>query len=143
MFKKILVAYDGSAHAQNALEVAIDLAQKYSSFIGVVSVINLPDFAGTVSEVDDIMMKANEFYREHHAQVANLLQQNQVPFQLHIEYGHSGNKIVKFAGENKFNLILTGARGHNKIQQIILGSTSSYIVQHAPCAVMVIKQLQL
>ncbi|WP_395879953.1 universal stress protein [Desulfallas sp. Bu1-1] len=38
--------------------------------------------------------------------------------------------------------MLTGARGHNKIQQIILGSTSSYIVQHAPCAVMVIKQVQ-
>ncbi|WP_207744627.1 universal stress protein [Desulfallas sp. Bu1-1] len=55
MFKKILVAYDGSMHAQKALDAAIDLAQKYNSFIGVVSVINLPDFAGTVSEVDEIM----------------------------------------------------------------------------------------
>ncbi|MGC8974272.1 MAG: universal stress protein, partial [Thermoproteus sp.] len=35
MFKRILVAYDGSQHARRALEVAIDLAKKYGAKIYV------------------------------------------------------------------------------------------------------------
>ncbi|MEM3454779.1 MAG: universal stress protein, partial [Thermoproteota archaeon] len=31
MFKKIILAYDGSENARNALSVAIDLASKYKA----------------------------------------------------------------------------------------------------------------
>jgi nucleotide-binding universal stress UspA family protein len=31
MYKKILIAYDGSAHSQHALDCAQDLAQKYAA----------------------------------------------------------------------------------------------------------------
>lgn len=44
MFRKILVGYDGSAHAQQALKVALDLAKKYGAAVTAVSVAHVPGF---------------------------------------------------------------------------------------------------
>lgn len=42
MIKKILVAMDGSEHAEKALDFALDLAQQYSALVVLVSVVHLP-----------------------------------------------------------------------------------------------------
>jgi nucleotide-binding universal stress UspA family protein len=40
VFKRILLAYDGSQHARKALEVAVDLAKKYGARLYIVEVID-------------------------------------------------------------------------------------------------------
>ena len=51
MWKKILVALDGSEHADQALNYALDLAEKYSADLVLVSVIH-PDYIGFGEEED-------------------------------------------------------------------------------------------
>lgn len=54
MFKKILIANDGSAGARLALKVAIDLAKKYNAELHSISVEEgVPHYAATIGEVEE------------------------------------------------------------------------------------------
>ncbi len=46
MFKSIIVAYDGSEHANKALDIGIDLAKKYGSKLDIVEVIDTAMLTG-------------------------------------------------------------------------------------------------
>ncbi len=62
MFKKIAVALDGSACSQQALEVAIGLAQAENAEIGICSVVDPIVIAGTAppSPAMDLVMRDME-----------------------------------------------------------------------------------
>ncbi len=52
MFKRLLVAYDGSEESRKALEIALDLALKFGSEVHLLTVIDkFPRLAATVAEV--------------------------------------------------------------------------------------------
>src|SRR3972149_6335754 len=54
MFKKILIANDGSAGAKHALEVAIDLAKRYNAELHSISIEEgVPHYAATIGEVEE------------------------------------------------------------------------------------------
>lgn len=48
-------------------------------------------------------------------------------------------KIVQYAADNGIDLIVIGSTGTGMIDKLFIGSTTQYVVNHAPCNVMVIK----
>ena len=48
-------------------------------------------------------------------------------------------QIVQYAKENKIDLIVIGSTGTGVIDKFFVGSTTQYVVNHAPCNVMVVK----
>ena len=65
MFKKILVANDGSEGAKKALKTAIDLAKKYNAELHSISVEEgVPHYAATIGEVEEYKKEANDFFRK-------------------------------------------------------------------------------
>jgi nucleotide-binding universal stress UspA family protein len=63
MYKKILIAYDGSAHSQRALDCAQDLAQKYGAHLVLVHAFHsIPKEWGApfLQEAETNAMKAAE-----------------------------------------------------------------------------------
>jgi len=64
MFKKILIANDGSEGAKKALKVAIDLAKKDNADLHSISVEEgVPHYAATIGEVEEFRKEANEFFK--------------------------------------------------------------------------------
>jgi nucleotide-binding universal stress UspA family protein len=53
--------------------------------------------------------------------------------------GNPANEIINYAQAHEIDLIVIGSRGLNPFQSWYLGSISSQVVQHAPCAVLVYK----
>jgi len=54
MFRRLLVAYDGSAGAKRALETAVDLARRDdATLFGLVIASHLPRYGATVGEVEE------------------------------------------------------------------------------------------
>ena len=53
--------------------------------------------------------------------------------------GHAVEQIVKVCRENKFDLIVMGARGLSRIKEMLLGSVSDGVTRHAYCPVLVVK----
>jgi Universal stress protein UspA and related nucleotide-binding proteins len=141
MFKKILVAFDGSEQAKKALDVAIDLAKKYESEIHVVEVIPTAILAGmgfapipdsVVNQIFDKAKKDMEY-------VKNLISKEKIKLITDVIEGDPGSEIVNYANKNNIDVIVTGSRGLSGIKKLFLGSVSSKIVSESKVPVLVIK----
>jgi nucleotide-binding universal stress UspA family protein len=54
--------------------------------------------------------------------------------------GHAAEEILKAAEAGDADLVVVGARGRRGLTRFLLGSTSSRVVQYAPCSVLVVKK---
>lgn len=57
----------------------------------------------------------------------------------HIVWGQPAEAICEFAQEQKVDLIVIGSRGRSAFRALVLGSTSSQVLHHAPCPVTVVR----
>ena len=53
--------------------------------------------------------------------------------------GNAKRKLVDFAREEKADLIVMGATGADFFEHLLLGSTTHYVIDHAPCDVLIVK----
>src|SRR6266511_2848003 len=64
MFRKILVAYDGSDGAKAALRIGIGLGKSLAAELHSISVEeHLPHYAATIGEVQDAKERVDEYFR--------------------------------------------------------------------------------
>jgi nucleotide-binding universal stress UspA family protein len=139
MFKKILIAYDGSDTSKRALEVAINLAQKYNAYFEILSVIEeLPKYAATVGEVKEVQLEAQKHFHELQQEAIAKAAETGVVLVDKVMPGHEVDAIVSYAESHQFDLLIVGRHGHSAIRKKHPGSTSSHIVTHATCTVLVV-----
>ena len=140
MFKKILIANDGSAGAKLALKVAIDLAKRYGAELHSVSVEEgVPHYAATIGEVEEFKREANEFFNKVNDEAAAMANKEGVELKTTVLAGHEVETIVNYAREREVDLLVIGFMGHSKIFGRVWGSTSQNITKLAPCTVVVVK----
>ena len=58
-------------------------------------------------------------------------------------HGRAGSSIVDEARAMEADLVVVGSRGHGTIATMLLGSTASEVVDHAPCPVLVARRSHL
>jgi nucleotide-binding universal stress UspA family protein len=139
MFRKILVAHDGSAGAQKAMTVAIDLARHYGAEIYLLSVIEeLPRYAATIDEVEEVQTEAIRHYQAIQEEACRQAERRGVKAYDKVIPGHEVQTIVQYAEQEQCDLLVVGRQGHSARWLKHLGSTSSQITFHAPCTVMVV-----
>jgi nucleotide-binding universal stress UspA family protein len=140
MFKKILVANDGSEGAIKALKTAINLAKRYSAELHSISVEEgVPHYAATIGEVDEYRREANDYFDKINNEA--IAEANKEGIELHtkVQAGHEVETIVQHAKNGNFDLLVIGFMGHSKIFGRVWGSTSQNITKLSPCTVIVVK----
>lgn len=140
MFRKILVANDGSEGARKALNVGVDLAKRYGAELHSISVEeHLPHYAATVGEVLEAKSEANEYFKKVNEEAVTFAFQQGVALHSHVLPGHEVETVIRFAKDHNFDLLVIGFMGHSKIFGRIGGSTSQNLARLAPCHTMVVK----
>jgi len=61
---------------------------------------------------------------------------------LKLREGESAEEILTEAGQGRYDLILTGSRGHEGIASYFVGSTALRIAEFAPCSVLIAKNIR-
>ena len=141
-FKKIVVAYDGSDHAKNAIRVASDIAKAFGSKVYVVEVVDTAAMLGMglapipAEIINQIYEKARRDVNEGQ-ELAKSLGVTDVEGQ--VLEGDPATSIIEFASKNGADLIVTGSRGLSTFKRVLLGSVSSKIVQESRIPVLVVK----
>jgi nucleotide-binding universal stress UspA family protein len=139
MFRKILVAHDGSEGANKAMAVAIDLARHYGAELHLISVIEeLPKYAATIDEVDEVQAEATRHYQAIQEEAQRQAERHGVKAYDRIIPGHEVETIVQYAEQGNFDVLVVGRQGHSARWLKHLGSTSSQITFYAPCTVLVV-----
>lgn len=139
MFRKILVAHDGSEGAHKAMAVAIDVARRYGAEILLISIIEeLPRYAGTIDEVEAVQAEATRHYQAIQEAACKQAAQRGVKAYDRIMPGHEVQSILQYAEHEECDLLVVGRRGHSAGWLKHLGSTSSQLTFYAPCTVMVV-----
>ncbi len=140
MFKKILIANDGSEGAKKALKIAINLAKKYNAELHSISVEEgVPHYAATIGEVEEFRKEANEFFRKINDEAREAAWKEDIELYMKVQAGHEVETIVHYAKEGHFDLLVIGFMGHSKIFGRVWGSTSQNITKLSPCTVIVVK----
>ena len=139
MFRKILVANDGSPGAQAALSAAIDLALECGGELHMICIEEIPRFAATIDEIEEEKEEAGLRFTAVIKRAKELAGQKGVSLETHLLAGHPVPSIVEFLRAGTFDLLVVGFMGHSAIYNRLIGSTTDRLVDHAPCAVLVIK----
>jgi len=139
MFRKILVANDGSPGGQAALSGAIDLALQCGSELHMICIEEIPRFAATIDEIEEEKEEADLRFTSVIRRAKELAAQKGVSLEAHLLAGHPVPSIVEFLRAGTFDLLVVGFMGHSAIYNRLIGSTTDRLVDHAPCAVLVIK----
>lgn len=138
MVKNILVAYDGSRQSQKALEWALDISGRTEAKVTTVTVIKPPDFSPT-GEMNEFMYDAEKYYQPLLEKVKKLGADSKRQIETVLLRGHPAESIVKYAGDNKVDLIITGTRGMGGFKSLVIGSVAQKVVTYAKVPVLVIK----
>ena len=139
MFRKILIANDGSEGAARALAAAIKLAKEQGVELQMISVEELPSFPASVDEVIEEKSEAKHVFEAVTSRAAAQAQAQGVKLISHILVGHPVSTICDFVEKEGFDLLVIGYMGHSALYNRLIGSTTDRLVEHAACAVLVIK----
>jgi len=125
-YKNILVATDGSEHANTAGTDAIEVAKRTGSRLMVISVVPSEDQKGKArANVGDIALAAQQ--AGVHAEKIALA-------------GKPHEVIVETAKSMGVDLIVMGAYGKTGLRRLLMGSTTEKVIGLAPCAILVAKR---
>jgi nucleotide-binding universal stress UspA family protein len=129
----ILVGYDGSTAAREALELAKKHAKVWGAKIDVVNCMA----RNRELDYEDIQMVEHKLEREVHDQFNS----DDMPYETHLVISglQSGEDLVRFAEQNKIDEIVIGVRRRSKAGKLVFGSTAQYVILNAPCPVISIK----
>ena len=143
--KKILFATDGSTHSRHAANVLAGLPHSEELEITIVAVVNTPQMFDDGSQAQWFV----DYVREQQAAAEKDIDELKHVFAgtakkvtPAVKQGRVGATLVQAAVETAAELIVMGAKGHSQVGRILLGSTSDYVATHAPCSVLIVRQLE-
>ncbi len=137
--KRIVVAVDGSEHAERALRMGIDIASKFGADIRVVSVVEPtylpPEPYGLAEQVD----KAT---REEAGRVVSVAVKSVtdagVAAEGEVLDGSPADVVARVADEVGADLVVVGSRGKGALGRLFLGSVSDRLVHFLRRPVLVV-----
>jgi nucleotide-binding universal stress UspA family protein len=140
MFKKILIANDGSEGAFKALVAALRLAHSHKAALHMICVEEIPWMpAGSREEVIGEKELADRKFAEVVSKAENEAKRHRVKLVSQILVGHAVPAIVDHVENDGFDLLVIGFMGHSALYNRVIGSTTDRLVELAPCSVLVVK----
>lgn len=142
MFRSILVAVDGSDHAERALVEASDFARAEGAGLTAITVVTPPPLPVLASPYAVPLPRDVEVLeREGEAILAKAAGSvsEDVPLATAVHKGAPGPAIVERISEGKHDLVVLGSRGRGAIRSLFLGSVSHYVLHHSPIAVLIVR----
>ncbi len=139
MYRKILIANDGSDGARKALRTAIGLAKRLGAELHMVSVEELPRFASSVDEIVEDQRDQNHRFARVLREARRAAEAEGVKLAARVVAGHAVPTIVELIEREGFDLLVIGFMGHSALYNRLIGSTTDRLVELAPCPVLVAK----
>ncbi len=140
--EKILVALSGASEDQRMVDWLRQLNLRPNIQVHLVRILRLNTFYR-----QDIREKASQFWISHvtesEKQILDFetqLQSMGLNTETHlIESGHVGESLIDYAENHGCDLVMTGDSDSGLLTRVFMGSTSRYVLRHAKCSVLTVR----
>jgi nucleotide-binding universal stress UspA family protein len=147
VYHRILVPIDFSEHSRTTVSYATRFASRDNSTIYLLHVFEIPDYVvipyarrrQKPAEVQSQIDAAEQDARENLEAFGQELSNRGIKVQTYLRVGHPFEEIVLTANHFAVDLIVIGSNGRGGIKRLLVGSTAERVVEHAHCAVLVVK----
>jgi nucleotide-binding universal stress UspA family protein len=140
MFKRILVATDGSVHSRRAALTAADLARALEASLTLLAVYQVPPgFEGEPDYSRDLEAALRGADALLEAEAAAILADGGPAAEPEAIGGSQpGQTIVDATASGQYDLLVMGTRGLGRLGSTFLGSVSAHVAAHSPIPVLVV-----
>ena len=144
----MLLASDGSAHAEAAVKFLAELALPSDTVVHLCAVADVPTFvpptAGRSREAHAAALRTiTEIERATAervlAKACTLLTNKGYTITTSLRAGHAAGQLLAAVREFSPDLVVIGAKGRTAAKRFILGSVAQKVVKYAPCSVLIVR----
>ncbi|WP_178915960.1 universal stress protein [Natronomonas gomsonensis] len=151
MYEKILVPTDGSETAENAVEHALDIAEKYGAEVHALYVVDVDSMSlslgaeqvdrlqqGQFDEMEEVKAKAEEAT----GYVADRARAHGLKAVEHIAGGQPHGVVAEYAEDHDIDLVVMGSHGRSGVKRALLGSVTERTLRstHVPVLVVDVRE---
>ncbi len=145
MFKKILVAFDGSAHSEEALRKAVEIAGE-GGHLTILSVAPHPTSwivggqMGVVYGSEELQKEIDNSWNSQLDQaLATVPDDVRSRTETKLAHGSAGPSIAEEASAGAHDLLIVGSRGHTALGGLFLGSVSLHLAHASPIPILIVR----
>ncbi|OKY79196.1 MAG: Nucleotide-binding protein UspA family [Candidatus Methanohalarchaeum thermophilum] len=129
MYDKILLPTDGSEKMAKVIDNAVNLAEKYNSILHTLFVVDTR-YADLLT--GERGLEASEkMGKKAIKEVENEAKKKTIEITKNIVKGIPAQEIIKYADENKIDLIVIGTHGKTGLNEYLLGSVAERVLRHS------------
>lgn len=138
-FNRFAVAVDGSSESADAVQVAVELAERTGARLQLVTVVRPPEGWWGVEgspPTPEAMSTAIATARRE------LLEPIQASIEMEtdtvLEVGEPAAAIINVCERDSIDLLFVGRRGAGVVERVMMGSVSDRLAHNAPCPVVIV-----
>ncbi|MDK2892745.1 universal stress protein [Methanohalophilus sp.] len=141
IYKKILIATDGSEQNRRAINYGIELARLSEAKVYVIYVVDTASFESIPMDGGWEMMYEllEKEGREITDTVSDMIKENNIDVESRVLEGHPSHEIIEFAENNDIDLIVMGTHGKSGFDRFLLGSVAEKVTRNSKVPVMVVR----
>ncbi len=141
LYKKILIATDGSDYTKNSIDYGIDLAKSVEAKLHVIYVIDTAAFASIPMDAawESMYSLLKQEGDDATKYVADKAEAEGLEVLTNTVEGHPAEEIIKYAEMNSINLIVLGTLGKSGLDRFLLGSVAEKVVRTSKIPVLVVR----
>jgi nucleotide-binding universal stress UspA family protein len=141
VYRKILVATDGSEHTEKATRYAVELALLAGAKIYALYVVDTAAFATIPMDVtwEGMYELLHQEGSEATKRIADLGAKAGVEVEERLTEGHPAEEIMKRSEELSVDLIVVGSIGRSGLDRFLIGSVADKVTRNSKIPVMVVR----
>ncbi|MDJ1432184.1 universal stress protein [Halostagnicola sp. A-GB9-2] len=140
MFETVVVATDGSESVKRAVDVGIDLANRFDATVHALSVIDVGEVDASPEQLREELETALETHAD--AALATVEERSNLELTTDVRDGRPAAEICSYARDIDADLVVTGTRGRHGENRLLLGSVAERVVRTSPVPVLTVRQLE-
>lgn len=149
VYQKILLATDGSIHAENAAKKTVELQKIWNSKVLIIHSVKDNRTPSELYPNVDVLFRKYTILEDVYIDAGTDLlkrtkrmfgkNQDSVEYRL-IENETPSKSILRIVKEETIDLVVLGSRGiHSKIKKTLLGTVSTNVAENVDCDILIVK----
>ncbi len=143
MYKRILIATDGSDKSKKAAEEGVELAKALGAQVIALNVVNEVVIASAVrqlgSDRKEVETKLKDAGTKAVDDIKAMAAKAGVPVDTIVRIGAPANAVIDVAGAEKADLIVMGSHGESGGAKLLIGSVVQKVLYWATIPVLVVR----